>query len=204
MGWGGCFADGGKMIRFGILAGMSAAALAIGLCGSGLAQTGGPDTPESSQTEPSVKEEPPPGGCMPIGVTAAGDFVFPILCLGFIERHKAANQQPAAAEQPKPRPVEAEEAKRKPVEADEQRPASDAMTTGSMDDKSSAKKPDNVPPEVPKQAAAETAPSPKAEREDHHPHRRRVGPPGCTRFRSYDESSGTFRDYSGRRRACRS
>jgi len=193
MGWGGCFADGGKMIRFRILAGMSAVALAIGLCGSGLAQTGGPVNSESNQAEPSLKEEPPPGGCMPIGVTAAGDFVFPILCLGLIERHKAANQQPAAAEQPKPRPVEAEE----------QRPASDAMTTGSTDEKSSAKQPDSAPPERPKPTLAETAPSPKGEREGHHAHRRHVGPPGCTRFRSYDESSGTFRDYSGRRRACR-
>ena len=192
------------MIRFGILAGMRAAALAIGLCGSGLAQTGGPDNPESSQAEPSVKEEPPPGGCMPIGVTAAGDFVFPILCLGFIERHKAANQQPAAVEQPKPKPVEAEEPKRKPVEAEEQRPASDAMTTGSTDEKSSAKPSESVPPKLPKPTPAETAPSPKAEREDHHSHRRRVGPPGCTGFRSYDASSGTFTDYSGRRRACRS
>jgi len=141
---------------------------------------------------------------MPIGVTAAGDFVFPILCLGFIERHKAANQQPAAAEQPKPRPVEAEEPKRTPVEAQEQRPAPDGMTTGSTDETSSAKQADSVPPELPKPKPAETAPAPKAEREGHHPHRGRVGPPGCTRFRSYDESSETYTDYSGRRRACRS
>ena len=33
---------------------------------------------------------------MPIGVTASGEIVFPFLCKGFIEQHKAADQKPAA------------------------------------------------------------------------------------------------------------
>jgi hypothetical protein len=46
-----------------------------------------------------VKEdEPPPGGCMPIGLTVSGEMVFPIQCKEFIDRHrgKAVEQKPAA------------------------------------------------------------------------------------------------------------
>jgi BA14K-like protein len=35
-------------------------------------------------------EDVPPGGCMPIGLTASGEIVFPIQCKELIERHRAA------------------------------------------------------------------------------------------------------------------
>jgi hypothetical protein len=37
-----------------------------------------------------VVEDVPPGGCMPIGLTASGEIVFPIQCKELIERHRAA------------------------------------------------------------------------------------------------------------------
>jgi hypothetical protein len=44
---------------------------------------------ENSAPTPAV-EDVPPGGCMPIGLTASGEIVFPIQCKELIERHRAA------------------------------------------------------------------------------------------------------------------
>jgi hypothetical protein len=64
-----------------------------------LAQTTGTVNPSLTPAEPSVKEDVPPGGCMPIGLTASGEIVFPMQCKEFIERErgKAVEQKPPAA-----------------------------------------------------------------------------------------------------------
>src|ERR1700724_4167421 len=66
-----------------------------------LAQTTGTVNPSRAPAEPSVKEDVPPGGCMPIGLTASGEIVFPIQCRELIERQrgKAVEQKPAAVEE---------------------------------------------------------------------------------------------------------
>jgi hypothetical protein len=69
------------------------AALPLVISLAALGQTIAP-APDSSP------ENPPPGGCMPIGVTAAGDLVFPLLCRDFIERHRAFGERSAEAEKP--------------------------------------------------------------------------------------------------------
>jgi hypothetical protein len=72
------------------------------MSGAAIAQTTGTVNPSPAPAEPSVKEdEPPPGGCMPIGLTVSGEMVFPIQCKEFIERHrgKAVEQKPAAVEE---------------------------------------------------------------------------------------------------------
>jgi hypothetical protein len=56
-------------------------ALAI-LSGSALAQITGTVNPSPAPAEPSAKEDAPPGGCMPIGMTASGEMVFPISMQG--------------------------------------------------------------------------------------------------------------------------
>jgi BA14K-like protein len=68
------------------------------MSGAALAQTTGTVNPSPTPAEPSVKEDVPPGGCMPIGLTASGEIVFPIQCKEFIERQrgKAVEQKPAA------------------------------------------------------------------------------------------------------------
>src|SRR5437879_8603819 len=68
--------------------------------GAALAQTTGTVDPSPAPAEPSMKEDVPPGGCMPIGLTASGEIVFPIQCKEFIERQreKAVEQKPAAVE----------------------------------------------------------------------------------------------------------
>jgi hypothetical protein len=71
------------------------------MSGAALAQTTGAVNPSPAPAKPLVKEDVPPGGCMPIGLTASGEIVFPILCKEFIERQrgKAVERKPAALEQ---------------------------------------------------------------------------------------------------------
>ena len=82
----------------------SAARAALGcvlvtLIGSAaLAQTTGVAAPKPDADAASAKQQPPPGGCMPIGVTVSGQIVFAFQCKDFIEQQKAANQNPAAGE----------------------------------------------------------------------------------------------------------
>jgi hypothetical protein len=73
------------------------------MSGAALAQTTGTINSSPAPGEPSMKEDVPPGGCMPIGLTASGEIVFPIQCKGIIERErgKAVERKPAVvAEKP--------------------------------------------------------------------------------------------------------
>jgi len=95
-------------------AGALGCVLLVAMSGVALAQTTGVVNPTPTSAEPAVKVEPPPGGCMPIGLTVSGEIVFPFQCREFIERQRAANQKPAvaqgeksdAAENPKPAAAE--------------------------------------------------------------------------------------------------
>src|SRR6267142_3718394 len=71
------------------------------MSGAALAQTTGTVNPNPAPAEPSVNEDVPPGGCMPIGLTVSGEIVFPIQCKEFIERQRGAavEQKPAAVEE---------------------------------------------------------------------------------------------------------
>src|SRR3984893_5459498 len=77
------------------------ALLLTAMSGAALAQTTGTVNPSPAPGEPSAKEDVPPGGCMPIGLTASGEVVFPIQCKEFIERQrgKAVEQKPGAVEE---------------------------------------------------------------------------------------------------------
>jgi len=71
------------------------------MSGSTLAQTTGTANPSSAPAETSTKEDIPPGGCMPIGMTASGEMVFPIQCKAIIEREggQVVEQKPAGVEE---------------------------------------------------------------------------------------------------------
>jgi hypothetical protein len=62
------------------------------------AQTTGTVNPSASSADSTPKEHVPPGGCMPIGMTASGETVFPIQCRELIERErgKIVEQNPSA------------------------------------------------------------------------------------------------------------
>jgi len=183
------------------------------ISGAALAQTTGMINPGSVPAEALANEEPPPGGCMPIGLTVSGEIVFPYQCKAFIERQKAENQKPVDAENEKPAAAE-----QKPDAAGEttvvkQSAVSDKPTVSEVkpamgaeepaaEEKNTAKQQDSVAPENSKPAteAVDSVRSPRrAEREVR---RRTVGPPGCTHFRTYDATSGTYRAYDGQRRQC--
>jgi hypothetical protein len=224
----------------GGLAWLGAALLLADATGQARAQTTGAIIPG----EPAANDQPPPGGCMPIGITASGEIVFPFLCKGFIEQHKGADQKPAGPDDASRKPaaaeaqpekadeknadektietsaakqpdnvtakggepvseVAAQAARPKPAAAEEQPPKSDAKAE-SAEDGSAVLKPPDATASIARSApeAAEPAASPDHGRKK--PRESREGPPGCTHFRSYDASSGTYTDYSGRRRACRS
>jgi hypothetical protein len=198
----------------------------LGISGAGVAQQ------SSLQPRAESSEDgPPPGGCNPIGVTASGEIVFPMTCREFIERHKAADRESSAAET-KPATADASkapaasEANKARATADVSSPpaavgankAPTATDPGKPDDidakPAAAKDPaDEAARPVTKQAVVAPAPAdtvnsaaepattaalPKRTRA-----RNRVaGSPGCTRFRTYDAASGTYRDYGGQRRPC--
>ena len=82
-----------------------------------LAETTGAVNPGSVPAQPSVNDDVPPGGCMPIGMTTAGEIVFPIQCKEFIERHRgAAVEQKSAATQSESAAPEDRKPASKPVE----------------------------------------------------------------------------------------
>jgi hypothetical protein len=146
-------------------------------------QTTGTVDPSPAPAESSVKDDAPPGGCMPIGLTASGEIVFPIQCREFIERHRgqAVEQKPAAVEE---RPAVS-----LPAWANSDTFVKPAQT---------AKQPD-VAPENSKPAIkpVETVPLPRERAMS-------ADNSYCSqRYRSYDPASGTYTDYDGRRHSCR-
>jgi len=149
------------------------ALLLTAMSGAVLAQTTGTVDPSPAPAEPSVKEDVPPGGCMPIGLTASGEIVFPIQCKEFIERQreKAVEQKPAAVEE-------------KPA-------AKQSEGVAPVNSKPAAKPVEATPlPKPVEQEPRERVTS----RDDRY---------CSQHYRSYDPVSGTYMGYDGRRRACR-
>jgi len=143
------------------------------MSGAVLAQTTGTVDPSHAPAEPSVKEDVPPGGCMPIGLTSSGEIVFPIQCKEFIERQRgqAVERKPAAVEE-KPAAKQSEGAA--PVNSE---PAIKPVEAAPL-------------PKPVEQEPRESAVS----RDDRY---------CSQHYRSYDPASGTYVGYDGRRRACR-
>jgi hypothetical protein len=178
----------------------SAARAALGcmlvtlLGGAALAQTPDVPAPKPDEAAASAKQQPPPGGCMPIGVTVSGQIVFAFQCKDFIEQQKAANQDPAAAAD---KPATAEEkpaaAQEKPAPAEDKHPG--------VEEKPAARQPDGAVPV--KLTGQPTALLPKhAELLPKHAERG-IGPRGCTHFRSYNAAAGTYLSFDGQRHPCR-
>jgi hypothetical protein len=157
-----------------LAAGAFALALLLSvMSGAALAQITGTVNPSPAQPEPAMKGDAPPGGCMPIGLTASGEIVFPIQCRELIERQrgKTVEQNPAAAEE-KPAVKQSEG-----VVPEVSNPVINPVET--------------VP--LPKKRV-EHAPRERASRTDDG---------DCQHFKSYDPGSGTYTGYDGQRRSCR-
>jgi hypothetical protein len=58
---------------------------------------------QAAQPEPSKKQDDiPPGGCTPIGLTASGEMVFPLLCRALLEQQRGPISQEVPSAPPKP------------------------------------------------------------------------------------------------------
>jgi hypothetical protein len=191
-------------------------------------QVGVATTPSARDAAPSAEDEPPPGGCMPIGVTSSGDVVFPFLCKNFIEQHKASGDRPAAAAKPAaaetPAELEtpategisrkaADAGKRDsapPVEnpAVVETPATEGVSriSGTADKKGPAPAggKDNLLGKHqvarPPAAAPQTAPATATTKLAD---KRKNGPPGCRSFRTFNPQTSTYRDGEGLSRSCK-
>lgn len=150
-----------------------------------------------SPPENSNVDETPPGGCLPIGVTSSGEVVFPFLCKGVLDRNKGA----AATT-------------KTPIEQ-ENPPAESAVGSTDTEEKTAAKKSDesrleaSQPPPSTVETVSSIKPSrkrdPAADSNSAKPDSkiRLSNSAGCAGYRTFDPASGTYRDFSGRRRACR-
>jgi hypothetical protein len=179
--------------------------------GAALAQTTGTVNPGPAPAEPAAKADVPLGGCMPIGLTASGEIVFPIQCKEFIDRERSK-----AAVEPTPRAAEG-----KPALADdkpgvagqkpamvEQRPADAEPKPAVAEEKPAPRQLEAVAP--PQDAASaigkpadkpvEAAAAPK--RVHREVGKRASRSDGCSHFRTYDAASGSYRGYDGRRHPC--
>jgi len=172
-----------------------------------LAQTTATVNP-SAPAQPSVNDDVPPGGCMPIGLTSSGEIVFPIQCKEFIERHREmpVEQKPAAVEE-KAAAKQSEAAKQSQALAPETSTA--ANKPAAVEEKpatkqsEAARQSEEVAPENSKPATrpVETVPLPR--RAEHEPRQRVISSNGCQHFRTYDPASGTYKGFDGRVRPCR-
>jgi hypothetical protein len=184
------------VVQVGSAARAALGCLLVTLLGSAaLAQTTGVAAPKPDVDAASAKQQPPPGGCMPIGVTVSGQIVFAFQCKDFIEQQKAANQDPAAAGADKPATAED-----KPAAAQEKPAPAEDKHLG-VEEKTAARQPDGAVPA--KLTGQPTALLPKhAELLPKHAERG-IGPRGCTHFRSYNAAAGTYLSFDGQRHPCR-
>ena len=187
------------------------------------AQTTGTVTPGNAN-DPLAQEEPPPGGCMPIGITAAGETVFPYVCKGFIEAHKgkASPQASETRDQVEARPsinaaaapagpavnaaaapaVSATNAAAAPAVNSATAAAAAAVTAPSVNEASAPTVEEKAVAKPDEPAASRTDQAPAAKREQR-PTRRAAGaPPNCAQFRTFDSVTGMYRDFTGQARPC--
>jgi hypothetical protein len=150
-------------------------ALLFVMNGAVLAQTTGTVDPSATPAGSSGKENAPAGSCMPIGMTASGEMVFPIQCRELIEqrRGKVEEQNPAAAE--------------------EKKPAQQSETSVRESSEPAIKPVETVRP-------VEASSEPKHAERNRPLHDTRRG--GCQDLATYDPRSYTYKGYDGQRHAC--
>jgi hypothetical protein len=195
------------MKRLFALARLAAALCCVLLTAMGsslLAQSTGSVDPRAAPVEPSVKQDdPPPGGCMPIGLTVSGEVVFPFQCKEFIERLKARDQKAAVGEE-KPAAAQEEPGALQQKPAAEEKPAATEEKPPAVKEETTAAKRQNttVAPESIKAVDVPVEKAPFQKRAARQPRERSIGQPACTHFRTYEPESGTYRSYDGYRRSC--
>jgi len=149
------------------------------------------------QDPASKAEGPPPGACLPIGVTASGEVVFPLLCKDFLDRTKGPSASQSTDEQ--------RQSTEKPASLDHnsdleskvvQKPLTETAPEAVQVEPNSADTVASIQPPFSSKLRTH-------EKLDRRRLRRVSGSSDCRRYRTFDPDSQTYRDYSGRRRVCR-
>jgi hypothetical protein len=97
--------------------------------------------PQAAQPEqPKKQDDIPPGGCTPIGLTASGEMVFPLLCRALLEQQRGPISQEVPVAPPKP----------------------DAPVTASKQETVPADSAQGTPTPVPQQQLTTTIPTPES------------------------------------------
>jgi len=140
-----------------------------------LAQTTGTINPSATPAESSGKEDVPPGSCMPIGMTASREMVFPVQCRELIEQHRGKTGEQNS------------------VAVEEKKPAQQSETPAPESSKPAIKPVETVKP-------VEAVSEPKHAERSRPLHDTRRG--GCQDLATYDPRSYTYKGYDGQRHAC--
>jgi hypothetical protein len=146
------------------------------------------------QDPASKTEEPAPGACLPIGVTASGEVVFPLSCKDFLDRTKGVAGGQSTDEQRLP--------SEKPASLDH----NSDLESKVVQKPAAEKTPEavQVEPNSVDTVASIQPPSLASSKRPTDTHLRRIsGSRGCTHYRTFDSDSKTYRDYNGHRRVCR-
>ena len=161
-----------------------------------IAQTTG-SIPPGKASDPS-QEEPPPGGCMPIGITAAGETVFPFVCKSLIEAAKGKTSEITERGGGDSKPLA--NAAAAPLSNVTIAPAVGAVAAPLVKESGAPSAQERVVrPDEPVSPRAE---EPAVVRRDQRPPRRAAAPPNCVHSRSFDSVTGTYRDFDGTARPC--
>ena len=124
------------------------------------------------------------------------------------EKPTGSTEKPAAVEEKptveaKPAPAEAPAAAEAKPAAAEIKPAATQTKPAPTEETPAGKRSAEATANEGKPAVKPEDSAPSRKRAENKPRERSAGPPGCTRFRSYNAASGTYRDFDGRTRPCR-
>ncbi len=155
---------------------------------------------------------------MPIGITAAGDVVFPFECKEFLEKYKADMDKSATVggaptrpnsttevQAPEAAPAVSKAATPAPKDATDQSSNNGAAAVANAPAAPKGKTAGEKPKPERKLAdtdSAATAPRDGAAGKRKHEHEHEKGSPACMQFRSYDSGAGTYRGYDGEVHPC--
>jgi hypothetical protein len=150
------------------------------------------------QDSASKTEEPAPGACLPIGVTASGEVVFPLLCKDFLDRTKGVTGQPTAEQGPSPDKPASRDSNSDVESKVVQKPLAEKALEEGQAESNAADTVASI------QAPLHASSKPRTDAKPYLSRLRHVGGSrGCAQYRTFDPDSATYRDYSGHRRACR-
>jgi BA14K-like protein len=164
-----------------------------------LAQTTATVDPGPAPAQVLLNEAARPDNCAPTGLTASGEYVFPLECRAFVERERAAK----AAQQ---KPATVEEKSAAVQEKAEEKPAAVAETPAAKqpEARQEAKRSNQMAPAAGKPAKKllEAVSLPKRP-EQQGPRQRAASANDCTHYRSYNPATGSYRGLDGKTWGCR-